>query len=114
MAHKFRRKPETVEAMQFIGAASFLEIEDWMGGSGLIGSDSGGWQLRTPEGWAHIRPGEWVIKMNGDEFWRYPDDKFRATYEPVEPSGFIYDEWGRDRSTARPYDEFRAEAGLTT
>ena len=25
-----------------------------------------------------------------------------------------YDEWQRDRSTARSYDEFRAEAGLTT
>jgi len=111
MAHKFKRKPETVEAMQFLGSASYIELDDWMDG-GLIGSDSGGWQLRTPVGWAHIPVGEWVIKTGHNEFWRCPDDEFKATYEPVDPAGMIYDEWKRDPSIARPYEEFRKELGL--
>lgn len=82
---KYRLRPVDVEAMQFTGRPSFAEVGKWMGGGGgLSGQDDKLWYLRTPEGWAPIAEGEWIIKRGEGEFWRCPDKEFKEEYEPRE------------------------------
>jgi len=79
MADKFKRKPETVEAVRFYGIESVGKIVEWMD-SAMIGIE-GTWQLHTPEGWAEIKPGEWIIRFGRHEYYRCPDGEFHDEYE---------------------------------
>ena len=39
--------------------------------------------VSTPEGTMFARHGDWIIKDGEGRLWTYPDEAFRATYEPI-------------------------------
>jgi hypothetical protein len=87
---KFRKKPVTIDAMQFGGryTGEATEILDWMqaGGEWAAGDDEGGngtLHIHTLEGTMAAQPGDWIIKGVKGEFYPCKPDIFAATYEPA-------------------------------
>lgn len=85
---QFRKKPVVIEAIQFNGIDSYLDIVDWAKASGNT-SGSEGFEYRTPimiiptlEGAMAASPGDWIIKGVKGEFYPCKPDIFAATYEP--------------------------------
>jgi hypothetical protein len=90
----FRKKPVVIEAVQFTGPDSYLEILDWMKTSGnahalLAGetaSSTPRMLVHTLEGTMAADPGDWIIRGVKGEFYPCKPDIFEATYEPAEVS----------------------------
>lgn len=87
---KFRRRVPTIEAMQFNGLESYLDIVVWMRDCGDTCALAGEVKYSTPlmllqtmEGTAAASPGDWIIRGEVD-FYPCKPDIFAATYEPVE------------------------------
>jgi hypothetical protein len=85
---RYRKKPVVIEAMQF--RESFdgsLPIRDFCGRAlGRIGED-GDLALRTVDGVALVRDGDWIVKDARGRFRTYRPRDFMAAYEPViDPS----------------------------
>ena len=78
---KYRKKPVTIEAVQF---ASLDDVEDCLQFCGGELQD-GEIVIHTLEGdmKAHLR--DWIIKGVQGEFYPCKPDIFRQTYEPYEP-----------------------------
>lgn len=87
---KFRKKPVTIEAIQFQGnVESYLDIVAWAEASGLANYEA--FSYRTPimtiptlEGAMSASAGDWIIKGVKGEFYPCKPDIFEATYEPAE------------------------------
>jgi len=85
---RYRKKPVVIDAVQFNGLDSYLEIVDWARVSGLTNYE--GFEYRTPimiiptlEGAMSASPGDWVIRGVKGEFYPCKPDIFEATYEAV-------------------------------
>jgi hypothetical protein len=91
MSPMFRKKPVVIEAMQFTGLDSYLEIAAWMKASGDTSALAGEVEYRTPimlvhtlEGTVAANPGDYIIRGVKGEFYPCKPDIFEATYEPAE------------------------------
>ena len=93
-AQKYRKKPVTIEAMQWDGtAAGGKEIIDWVLEQDVsalfwtprywIGIDDLYIQIETLEGYIYASPGDYVIMGVQGEFYPCKPDIFAETYEAV-------------------------------
>lgn len=94
---KFRKKPVTIEAMQWKEEVHDLDIIEWIEGNGGFayrdpdlagltspsGEDWGSFQVSTLEGDMDIAPLAWIIRGVQGEFYPCRDDIFAVTYEAV-------------------------------
>ena len=80
MIKKFRKKPVTIEAIQWMGT-NLSEIDDFMGGS----AENKGTTLviHTLEGNMEASIGDYIIKGVNGEFYPCKPDIFAKTYEAV-------------------------------
>jgi hypothetical protein len=87
---KYKTKPIIKEAIRFTGTMeNFYEIKEWSRGnvSSYHGNGVGGVaiiQLFTVDGKLTVRPGGWIIKGVGGEFYPCLDEIFQETYEVCE------------------------------
>lgn len=90
MADKFRKKPVTIEAMQFTESTG-RAIENWSKRKAIVSpvleptdeNPSGVYiQIKTLEGWMVGHLGDWIIKGVKGEFYPCKPDIFVLTYEP--------------------------------
>lgn len=82
MAHKFRKKPVVIEAMQnTVGNAT--AISEWMTGSTVFSWVNPEFHICTLEGKMVASRGDWIIKDIKGEFYPCKPDIFEATYEAV-------------------------------
>ena len=85
---KYRKKPISVEAMQFTGVVT-PELEEFLGEGNwtkLPGQYVGATvriEVRTLEGWLMARPGDYIIKGVKGEVYPCKPNVFAATYERV-------------------------------
>lgn len=81
MNKKYRKKPVTIEAIQWLGT-NLLEIDDFVGGS--IANKGITLVIHTLEGDMEASIGDYIIKGVKGEFYPCKPDIFLATYEEVE------------------------------
>ena len=89
---KYRKKPVVVEAMQFTGSSTSVNlVESWMSSgvepspSFMSTQDLGRViNIETLEGIMEATMGDWIIKGVNGEFYPCKPDIFAATYERVE------------------------------
>ena len=85
---KFRKKPVTVEAVQWFKLGDHPEVVAYVGNSGTCGhckrdlAEHG--RILTLEGTHLVCPGDWVICGVANEYYACKDGIFRETYEPAE------------------------------
>lgn len=83
----YRKKPITVQALQFDGTAEGLvAVSAWMtahghAGMGGIEGESKVLRIETLEGTLTASPGDWIIRGISGEFYPCKPDIFAATYE---------------------------------
>lgn len=86
MAHTFRKKPVTIEAMQFEPETA-IAIKEWAKTHGqTILVRNGVLDVPTLEGTMTAQPGDWIIRGVQGEFYPCKPDIFDATYEAVSDS----------------------------
>lgn len=87
MTQLFRKKPVTIEAIQFKGgwAGDGSVIANWIGRNAEWSSlpDGGILTIHTPEGAMMAKEGDWIIKGVNGEFYPCKPDIFEKTYEAV-------------------------------
>lgn len=86
---QYRKKPVVIEARQFTGLDSYLEIVEWAKESGLTNAEAFAYRtpimlLPTLEGTMAANVGDWIIKGVKGEFYPCKPDIFEATYDPVQ------------------------------
>jgi hypothetical protein len=87
MANKFRKKPVVIEAVQFTGNTT--EVDLFIGGDGVMRRITDGNSvvvaigIMTLEGEMRCDKGDWVIKGVKGEFYPCKPDIFEQTYEKV-------------------------------
>lgn len=82
----FRKKPVTIEAIQFTDKVSAVAILEWTDFKVAIdGSDRSNpfIEIDTLEGKMIAKPGDWIIRGVKGEFYPCKPDIFAATYDPV-------------------------------
>lgn len=92
-ALKFRKKPVTIEAMQYHGLSDMEnrgEVLAWLEEHGVDWRQAGDLKIITLEGEMLVRPGWWVIRGVQGEFYPCAPDIFEATYDQAD--GPTYDE----------------------
>lgn len=79
-----------IEAKQFAGLDSYLEIVEWMKDCGDTHALAGEIRYSTPimllltlEGTMAANPGDWIIRGVKGEFYPCKPDIFDVTYEPL-------------------------------
>lgn len=88
MVQKFRKKPVVIEAVQFTGNASLIDL--FIGGNGVmrrITDDKSvvvAIGIASLEGEMRCDKNDWVIKGVNGEFYPCKPDIFEKTYELVE------------------------------
>ncbi|MHC5936170.1 hypothetical protein [Nostoc sp.] len=88
---KFRKKPITIEAIQFNGLDSYLEIVRWMKACGDTSAlaDEVKYSMpvmliQTLEGTMAANPSDWIIRGIKNDFYPCKNEIFLESYEPVE------------------------------
>ena len=88
---KYRKKPVTVEAKQFLGTwESWDEINYWITGAWLEEQtdvskiDWSVYKIQTLEGEMTASTGDYIIKGVHGEFYPCKPDIFEQTYEPIK------------------------------
>lgn len=84
----WKKKPVTIEALQFLDAESGEAIRAWINGNGghalALGTKAEPQMvISTLEGDHRAFPGDWIIQGVKGEFYPCKPDIFAATYEPV-------------------------------
>jgi len=84
----FRKKPITIEALQFTSdedrnITNGPAIARWCGGSYVTDAFGPCLLIDTLEGQMRGDPGDWIIKGVKGEFYPCKPDIFEATYEPA-------------------------------
>lgn len=80
---KYRKKPVTVDAMQWTGPFDNYLLQEFCGH--WVSIVDGRRPLVTSlEGAMTVSPGDWVIKGVKGEFYPCKDDIFKLTYEQVQ------------------------------
>ena len=91
---KFRKKPDEVEALQFTGKHSLVDIIE------IFGAQDQSWYysednntLKMPHGETYVfaSKGDWIIK-DGDKFYPCSKQAFELLYEPITCSKEMTDE----------------------
>lgn len=84
---RFRKKPVVIEAVQFNGLTSYLEIVEWMKSSGDINALANEVRyseplmlIQTLEGTMAANPGDWIIRGVRNEFYPCKPDIFERGY----------------------------------
>jgi len=104
MARAYRKKPVTVEAIQWTGE-NHAEICEFIDPEAFEIIPRVGLIIHTLEGDHHASPGDYIIKGVKGEFYPCKADIFEKTYEdatltpPNEPltcEGCAYEEYSRD------------------
>lgn len=90
----YRKKPVTVEAMQWVphktDSEAYGEIVGWLCdneiGFAVVASVTGDDRLviATPAGDMAAEPGDWIVKSAVGEFYPFGPNSFEATYEKIE------------------------------
>ena len=80
MNKKYRKKPVTIEAIQWLGT-NLSEIDDFVGGS--IANKGTTLVIHTLEGNMKANIGDYIIKGINGEFYPCKPDIFDKTYEKV-------------------------------
>lgn len=80
MIKKFRKKPVTIEAIQWMGT-NLSEIDDFMSGS--VENKGITLIIHTLEGDMEASIGDYIIKGVNGEFYPCKPDIFAKTYEAV-------------------------------
>lgn len=75
----YRKKPLSIQAMQWNGPADDAELEAFAGHWVSLGISP---YITTSEGSMRVSPGDWVIRGIKGEFYPCKPDVFEATYEP--------------------------------
>lgn len=85
MIKKYKKKPVTIEALQWTGE-NLNEVRDFVGEYLMFNYESGIPQvyLKTLEGNMHASAGDYIIKGIYGEFYACKPDVFTETYEEVE------------------------------
>lgn len=81
---RFRKKPVTIEAMQFISGRNQNgpQVANWMHTHSVAASyDQGVVNIPTLEGTMTASPGDWIIRGVQGEFYPCKPDIFEATYK---------------------------------
>lgn len=81
---KVRKKPITVEAVQWFPDPKFAEN---MTGTDVLGVEytrCNGKRIRTPEGFMNVNPGDWIITGVVNERYICRPDVFELTYDKLE------------------------------
>lgn len=88
---KFRKKPVTIEAVQFTSPATdedaaiaAIELAGWCRGALIRDALGPCIAIDTLEGTMLARPGDWIIKGVQGEFYPCKPDIFAATYEAAQ------------------------------
>lgn len=84
---KVRKKPVTVDAVQWTGGKDDRDAADFLGADLLwIGHDETGSRLgiKTLEGQHIANAGDWLIRGVKGEHYACKPDVFELTYEPVD------------------------------
>lgn len=81
MNNKYRKKPVTIEAIQWLGT-NLSEIDDFVGES--ITNKGTTLIIHTLEGDMEASIGDYIIKGVKGEFYPCKPDIFLATYEEVD------------------------------
>lgn len=81
---KFRKKPVVIEAYQFNGPTSWVNVPIEFGQAVFPDTSDGSWRICTLEGEMIVSKGDWVIKGVKGEFYPCKPDIFEKTYEPVD------------------------------
>ena len=87
MITKFRKKPIVISAYQWNpdegqeqmppAPSDLLRNKlNWLG-------RHIGWELKTPEGWCPLTPGDWLICHIAGEWYPCKSDIFEQTYDPI-------------------------------
>lgn len=91
-AHRYRKKPVTITAVQWTGDNA-AEISEWtIGRFHEVDPED---RTEDPEitaavldvlhsTWIGVKTGQWVLRGVQGEFYPCDDEVFAATYEPVE------------------------------
>lgn len=132
---RFRKKPVVIEAVLWDGTEEGLEAvfalvptkedgkfdlpddgEYLEPGIGYI-PPTGELEIPTLEGRMTAQPGDWIIKGVQGELYPCKPDIFKATYDPVEPTGEPLTEREREivdlRKTGMSYKAISEKVGLT-
>lgn len=80
MIKKFRKKPVTIEAIQWLGT-NLSEIDDFAGGS--IANKGTTLVIHTLEGDMEASISDYIIKGVNGEFYPCKPDIFAKTYEEI-------------------------------
>jgi hypothetical protein len=85
---KFRKKPVTIDAMQFKtnndDGSSMREIEKWItDNGGKVRNDNTNLYIETLEGTHRADVGDWIIRGVKGEFYPCKPEIFDMTYEKV-------------------------------
>lgn len=80
MIKKYRKKPVTIEAIQWL-ETNLSEIDDFVGGS--IANKGNTLVIHTLEGDMEASIGDYIIKGVNGEFYPCKTDIFAKTYEEV-------------------------------
>lgn len=101
---KYRKKPVTIEAMQYTGE-NFEEIQEFMGEEKpIFARDYVSVVIRTLEGSMKAKVGDYIIKGVKGEFYPCRKDIFEQTYEKVDPN--------RQTKNPRPIDASELKRAL--
>jgi hypothetical protein len=94
MEKKYRKKPVTIEAIQWTGR-NFDEICNFIQqfhghkvaheGAEALAIRSGDFYIKTLEGTMTASKGDYIIKGVKGEFYPCKPDIFEMTYEPINP-----------------------------
>lgn len=95
-AQTFRKKPVEIQAVQFTGLDSYLEIVAWwkswktetLDATEKLEFRAGPHPnalmlINTLEGWMTASPGDWIIRGVANELYPCKPDIFAETYEEV-------------------------------
>lgn len=80
---KYRKKPVVIEAVQFTGELTSLDVAGFNIPEVSQDFMSRTCQVKTLEGTMTAQPGDWIIKGVKGEFYPCKPDIFEATYEPA-------------------------------
>ena len=82
MASKFRKKPVTIEAVQYNGI-NWLDITKFINFETDIRPFTSHLEILTLEGVMKAEPGDWIIKGIVGEFYPCKPDIFEKSYDEV-------------------------------
>lgn len=88
---KFRKKPVTIEAIQWLGertgenGVTFLKwLRSLEGEHEVLFGDNGKLRLKTPKGIRVAHKNDFIVCSVDGELYSYKPDVFELTYEPIE------------------------------